>query len=63
MVMWKGDHADKLTLDQYRYWMLAPLPSGWAILSDPDRKPRRLWQLRGQVSRTSINSIDRVTTH
>ena len=59
MVMWKGDHADKLSLDEYRYWMLNPdmLPRGWAILVDPSQKPRKLWQLRGEVSRASINSI------
>jgi hypothetical protein len=50
-VLWKGDHAEVLSQDQYRYWMLNPvLPRGWAILSDPDLKPRRLWQITATAS-------------
>jgi hypothetical protein len=37
-MLWKGDHAEKLTLAEYQHWMLNPLPRGWAILRVPDKK-------------------------
>lgn len=34
-MIWKGDHVETLTPDEYHFWMLHPLPFGWAILSAP----------------------------
>ncbi len=34
-MIWKYDRLETLTWDEYRYWMLHPLPLGWAIIALP----------------------------
>ena len=34
-MIWRYDHAELLSLEEYNYWMRRALPFGWAILSTP----------------------------
>ncbi len=37
-MIWKSDHAETLSWDEYDFWMTHILPFGWAILSIPARQ-------------------------
>lgn len=34
-MIWKHDHAERLTWYEYHYWQRHSLPLGWTILSPP----------------------------
>jgi hypothetical protein len=34
-MIWKFDHVETLTWEEYDYWMTHRLPFGWSILSKP----------------------------
>lgn len=38
-MIWKFDHAETLTWEEYHYWMTRQLPFGWSILGGPPAVP------------------------
>lgn len=34
-MIWKIDHAELISWQEYDFWMCSKLPMGWTILSEP----------------------------
>lgn len=34
-VIWRWDHPELLTVEEYEHWLTRPLPFGWSIIAAP----------------------------